>query len=123
MGASSDFEVGSREGVADSEASKQAGLSRILAWLVFALGLTTMITASYIGVRSYSPVLFADEWQLPMDWAANGWHYPVTSLWAQHNEHRIPFQKLLEFIGLFWFHGDHAFLLVIGWLVEAAEVF
>jgi hypothetical protein len=48
-------------------------------------------------------------------------HYPFSALWVQHNEHRIPFQRLLELACLYWFQGNHAFLFFLSWLVQSAQ--
>ncbi len=92
-----------------------------LAWLALCSGAGTIVAAIYIGIRAYTPVLFADEWQVPMDYMIAGGHYGLAKLWAQHNEHRIPFQKLLQLADMFWWKTDHRPLLILGWLVQGAQ--
>jgi len=94
--------------------------TRAFAWLSLLLGVATIVASTYIGICGYSPVLFGDEWAMPMDTVIFGGHYPLSKLWEQHNEHRIPFQKALELLGMYWFQADQRFLLVVNWVIQAA---
>ena len=95
--------------------------STALAWLACCLGFLTVLLSVGIVVRTYTPVIFADDWRLPVEFVRFGGHYPLGRLWTQHNEHRFPFQKGLELISMYWFHGDHLFLYVITGLVQLAH--
>ena len=116
--------MGNPSQIADEKSDTKGGtISRVLSVAVLVAGLATVIVALYIGVRSYTPVWFGDEWQVPIEYKALGDHYPVWKFWAQHNEHRIPFMKALQLVDLFWFKADHRFLLVLNWLIQAAQFF
>ena len=90
----------------------------ILPALVLLVGLATLVGSVYIVIVTYTPVWFADEWQVPMDYKALGGHYPLWKFWQQHNEHRIPFMKALQLLELFWLKGDHRPSLVLNGLIQ-----
>jgi hypothetical protein len=96
-------------------------ISIALAWTLLAAGLLTAAAAVYIGIRAYTPVLFADEWGVPMDYMILNGHYGLAKLWAQHNEHRIPFQNILQLADMLWWKTDHRPLLMLGWTIQAAQ--
>jgi hypothetical protein len=117
------FRIPSQQLEDEAKAAKpghRVRLTWILAWLTILLGAVTVVAAIHIGIRGYSPVLFADEWTMPMDTISFGGHYPLSKLWEQHNEHRIPFQKLLEMFSMEWFQDDQRFPFVLNWVVQAA---
>lgn len=94
-------------------------VGRILSVLVLLAGLATLVGSVYIAVRAYTPVWFADEWGVPMDYKALGSHYPLWKFWAQHNEHRIPIMKAAQLLDLFWLKGDRRPLLVLNRIIQA----
>ena len=88
---------------------------------MFALGILTIAVTGYLAIRVYSPVWFADDWQVPMDYIGLGGHYPLAKFWAQHNEHRVPFVKASILVDLFVLHGNHAILIALNFFCQIAE--
>ena len=60
-------------------------LARASAWIVAGLGFATVILSAYLAIRVYSPVWFADDWQVPLDYIVHGGRYStdVTPLGMQ----------------------------------------
>src|SRR3954447_3784701 len=113
---------GLQEIAADAGKQPKSGIlvvGRILATVVFLIGVATLAGSIYIAVRAYTPVWYGDEWGVPIDYQALGGHYPLWKFWAQHNEHRIPFMKALQLLDMFWWKGDRRPLLVLNWIVQA----
>lgn len=85
---------------------------------LFFLAATVFVVLAVIGgVRSYSPVPYADMWNgylnfyiriLEGDWSA--W-------WAQHNEHRILLARLFFWVDLHFFDGKGWFLILVNYML------
>ncbi len=105
----------------DAQALRVQTLTKVIGWTILTLGLLTVFITAYFAIRVYSPVWFADDWQVPMDYIALGGHYPISKLWAQHNEHRVPFVKSLLLFSLFYLQGNHAFLIAMNYLFQVLE--
>jgi hypothetical protein len=100
--------------------SEQAPES-ILCWTVLAIGIATAAFTIFLIIRSYTPVLYVDQWSfihylllhktLPLQW-----------FWAQHNEHRLPILKVLELMDLYWFGGHNILLLALSICVVTVHV-
>ncbi len=56
-----------------------------------------------------------------MDYIQLAGKYPISKLWSQHNEHRVPFVKLLFLADLFLFHGNHFILIALNFFWQLAE--
>ncbi|MBV9267428.1 MAG: hypothetical protein JO061_14750 [Acidobacteriaceae bacterium] len=93
-----------------------AGLSRV----ILVVGCCTFLATVWIVVRTYSPVLFWDHWDIIRELFQNHTRITVGELWAQHNEHRILLGRLLFYADLFWFGGTNKSLLVE---IIAAQLF
>lgn len=89
------------------------GVSLMLASLVLIGGLCTIGVAGSLMISGYSPTPYADQW-LPLWDLAQGrsWFSPVW-LWQQHNEHRIPLEKLALYADLRLFGGQGISLLCL----------
>src|SRR5258706_798019 len=87
------------------------------------LGIATLCFAGFLVVRSYSPVLFVDQWEVPRMMMASGGRVPASWLWEQHGEHRIPILKMLQLMDLYWFGGRNVLLLSMGFAVQLVHFF
>src|SRR5690242_7263422 len=75
-------------------------LLRVAGWLLFAAGVCTSGITIQLIRRSYSPTPFADQW-VPLDGLSGGLPWlSLSSLWRQHNEHRIPLSRLSLIVDL-----------------------
>ncbi len=92
----------------------------ILSWFVLALGAGTAGFALVLIVRSFSPVLFVDQWTLPGYLRALH-HLPLAWFWEQHNEHRLPILKAIQLMDLYWFGGHNILLVALSVAVVAAH--
>ena len=97
-------------------------LTKLFAWVLFAFGLLTIITTVRIVIRTYSPVLFWDQWQIIHTLMESGGHPSLRQLWAQHNEHRLLMGRLLGFIDLFFFRGRNVSLFAEILVVQLCHV-
>jgi hypothetical protein len=89
---------------------------------VLVLGIATLCFAAVLVVRSYSPVLFVDQWEVPRMMMASGGHVPASWFWALHGEHRIPILKTLQLMDLYWFGGRNTLLLSAGFAVQLVHL-
>ena len=74
------------------------------------LGSLALIAAIYFSIRFFIPVPYEDQWAVIAEMADHPGRYPLQLLWAQHNEHRLPFAKLLMMADLYWFRGHNVSL-------------
>ena len=81
-------------------------IDRFLALVILACGLLSMVAGAYLILSSYSPVPSWDEWAA-VDAIARVHPLPVSWLWAQHNEHRVLFYRLLFLADVSWLSGRH----------------
>ncbi|MFL6451944.1 MAG: hypothetical protein ACJ746_30400 [Bryobacteraceae bacterium] len=86
--------------------------TRMLAFTAAAFGLVVMVVTLWIVVRTYSPVLFWDQWELINTLIKSHGHLSIHDLWAQHNEHRPLTGRLFGFADLYFFHGRNVSLYV-----------
>jgi len=85
--------------------------SSALSWAILLGGIATIAVTLHMVNASYSSVPFWDGWtQIAV--VANG-ESPFSGawLWRQHNEHRLPIQRLFLAADIRWFHARQAFLL------------
>ncbi len=77
------------------------------------------------GVRTFSPVPFWDMWDGYLDFYLKASQGDGSVWWAQHNEHRILWSRVLFWIDIKWFDGVGAFLIVMNYVLAgiAALVF
>ncbi len=89
-----------------------AALTKLFALILVAFGLLTIVITVRIVIRTYSPVLFWDQWQIIHTLMQSGGHSSLQHLWAQHNEHRLLTGRLFGFADLFFFRGRNISLFV-----------
>ena len=77
----------------------------IASYFILGLGIGTMAAAAYMMLVSYTTVPYWDEWGVINAYIALNSHLPLQWIWAQNNEHRIVFQKLLLLLDLHLFKG------------------
>ena len=77
----------------------------IASYLFLAIGIGTMAAAAYLMVVSYTPVPYWDEWGVLNPYLGSNSYLPLQWIWAQTNEHRIVFYKLLLMADLNLFKG------------------
>ncbi len=77
------------------------------------------------GVRTFSPVPFWDMWDGYLDFYLKASQGDGSVWWAQHNEHRILWSRVLFWLDIRWFDGAGAFLIVTNYMLAgiAALVF
>ena len=74
----------------------------LVARLLLAVGIATVILTAYLVRAGYSVVPFWDEWDAILNYFRLD---RLTWIWAQHNEHRIVFYKLLFLVNMLIFQG------------------
>ena len=60
--------------------------------------------------RFYSPIIYMDEWDGYIGFYTKSSN--ISSWWEQHNEHRILTSRLIFWLDLTYFHGNHIILFV-----------
>lgn len=87
--------------------------------LVFFFGSTAFIVvlAMLGGVRTYSPVPYWDMWDGYLDFYLKVSQGDGSAWWAQHNEHRIFWSRVLFWLDIAWFDGAGAFLIVVNYVL------
>lgn len=94
----------------------------IVSYLILAIGLITIAVAVRMVRTCYISLPGSDQWS-QIDAAMAGVDLSDPRwLWAQHNEHRLVFTKLLSFIDIRFFHGRQIFLLCCIFLVQMVEL-
>jgi hypothetical protein len=102
--------------------SRAAIASDILAVLIVVMGVLTAGVTIWLVVRSYSPAIYWDQWQvIDLLMRAQG-HPTLRNLWEQHNEHRILIGRLFCFADVIFFGGKSVSLLVQIMLVQALHL-
>jgi hypothetical protein len=95
--------------------------SELLSYLVLFAGLATAFVSAHMVLSTHSSLPHWDEWEL-VDRVASGKPLSIAWLWAQHNEHRILFSKLLFLADLRFFRGAQVLLLASIFLIITAQV-
>ncbi len=97
----------------------------VVAWkaLLLACPVVFVGLAAIGGIRRYSPVPYWDMWDSYLRFFIVATSGDVAVWWAQHNEHRIVFSKLLFWIDLALMDGGSTpFLIICNFLLAAASV-
>jgi hypothetical protein len=74
------------------------------------VGIVVLASTLYGVYRFYSPIIYLDEWDGYVGFYAKSSNF--ASWWEQHNEHRILTSRVLFWLDLSYFHGDHVILFV-----------
>lgn len=96
----------------------QHKLASALSWLILALGLGTVGFTAFLVVISYTPAPYLDHWAFLHLFAQHKGSISLSVLWAQHNEHRMVFPKLLYFADLYFGAGQNILLLVMIFVLQ-----
>lgn len=90
-------------------AARRQALAGRAAWLLLAIPLVLAVWTVRAVVETYTPVPFQDQWDVLWWWRKTIFdgHFPLDYLFAQHNEHRIFFPRLVFFADLLWFRGTN----------------
>ncbi|MEB0120484.1 hypothetical protein QN391_07155 [Pseudomonas sp. CCI1.2] len=98
-------------------------LSTRLRKLEYALLVLLLLTSALIvvlavvgAVINYSPVPFWDMWNGYLEFYQKISNGDISSLWAQHNEHRIVVSRLLFWLDLGLLRGIGGFLIVVNYV-------
>jgi hypothetical protein len=83
-------------------------LDHLLSYALLTCGLLTFVVGAHQILSSHSYVPIWDEWY-EIDAVATAPHHqpPISWLWAQHNEHRILFYRLLLLADIHFLRGNH----------------
>lgn len=84
---------------------RQSKLAQILEYLILAIGAGTVLGAAYVMRAGYSIVPYWDELEEMTSYVDTAHQSVLQWIWAQHNEHRILFYKLLFIVDMQFFHG------------------
>jgi peptidoglycan/LPS O-acetylase OafA/YrhL len=90
-----------------------------LSWWTALVGIVTFASTLYGVAHFYSPVPWWDEWDGYIGFYQNitsGW---LGGWWVNHMEHRIVTSRILYWLDINWFGGQHIFLFI----AEQALVF
>lgn len=99
-----------------------AGYTQIIQIWSLLLGCAAILSALYVTFHSLIRFPFEDQWSILAELGTlHGW-YPLSLLWALHNEHRTPFAKLLETADLYWFHGRNTSLYLEIYALQAINL-
>ena len=96
-------------------------LSDLLSCLVLLGGIITGVVSVHMVISTYSSLPYWDEWGL-VDRLATGQPFSLAWLWAQHNEHRIPFSKLFFQADIRLVHGNQILLLASIFFITVLHV-
>jgi len=115
-----------------STAAKQGGkpvqsaaawtITNILSWVVLALGPATAGFTIFLVIRSFTPVLYVDQWSIINHLLLYTKDSSLQWFWTQHNEHRLPIVKALELMDLYWFGGHDVLVITLNMCVVTAHV-
>ncbi len=90
---------------------------KILFWFLAILS----AALTFVGViKNYSPVPLGDMWDGYLNFFVKISDGDFSSLWAQHNEHRIVLSKILFWLDIRFFDGSGIFLITLNCLLPIA---
>lgn len=90
--------------------------------LLSGIALLFVVLAIIGGIRNYSPVPFWDMWDGYLSFFQQVEAGNFSAWWAQHNEHRIFWSRVLFWMDLAWFDGRVWFLIAVNYVLVAASV-
>jgi hypothetical protein len=94
-----------------------------LAWVILLFGVFTAVSTALIVYKTFSPVIFWDQWTTVNDMVRSNGRPSLAQLWAPHNEHRIPFGRLACYADLKFFGGKNISLLIEIYIIQILESF
>ncbi len=93
----------------------------MLGGILLLFGFTTALVTAWMVHRTYTPILFFDQWAVVNELMQSNGHLSLAQFWQQHNEHRIPWGKLAGYVDLKAFGGRNISLLVEIYTIQALE--
>ncbi len=78
-----------------------------------------VLVTAWIVYISFTPIIFYDQWTVVSELMQSNGHLSLAQLWALHNEHRIPWNKLACYLDLKVFGGRNVSLLVEIYAIQA----
>ena len=114
--------IGKHQRGAPVENAAASTITNILSWVVLALGTATAGFTVFLVIRSFSPVLYVDQWSIVNHLLLNAKVSSLQWFWTQHNEHRLPIVKALELMDLYWFGGHNVLVITLSMCVVTAHV-
>jgi hypothetical protein len=103
------------------EKSRAPQIKLVLGAILLLFGVATALNTAWIVHKSFSPILFFDQWGLVNQLMQSNGHLSLAQLWALHNEHRIPWGKLAGYVDLKAFGGRNVSLLLEVYLIQVLE--
>jgi hypothetical protein len=97
-------------------------ITNILSWVVLALGTATAGFMIFLVIRSFTPVLYVDQWSIINHLLLYTKGSSLQWFWTQHNEHRLPIVKALELMDLYWFGGHNVLVITLSMRVVTAHL-
>lgn len=91
------------------------------AW-VLALGALVFLSTAFGVVHFYSPIPWWDEWDGYIGFYRNITTGYLAGWWIPHMEHRILFPRILFWLDICWFGGQHYFLFFAQQAMQAGMV-
>jgi hypothetical protein len=104
-----------------ARAPSLTGFSLVLGWMVLLFGIATALATAWIVYKTFSPILFFDQWAVVNQLMQSNGRLSLAQLWQQLNEHRIPWGKLACYLDLKLFGGRNISLLVESYMIQAME--
>jgi hypothetical protein len=90
----------------------------VASYIILIFGIGTLAATAYLILTTYTTVPNGDEWDVLREYVASNSALPLHWMWAQHNEHRIVFQKLLLAVDLHFFRGHEWPMLLATFLSQ-----
>ncbi len=84
---------------------RESTLTRILGYVILALGFGTVLSAAYLMRAGYSVVPYWDELDELTSYVDATHNSVLRWMWTQHNEHRLLFYKSLFLVDMHFFQG------------------
>ncbi|PCE25220.1 hypothetical protein BWP39_11895 [Paraburkholderia acidicola] len=84
----------------------------LLNYIVFALGVATLVTTSIAVWQNFSPLPINDSWDGSIGFYMRAMQAPWPAFFEQHNEHRLAFSRLIFFADVRYFGGRNVLSLI-----------
>jgi Ca2+/Na+ antiporter len=89
-------------------------------YILFALGIVTLVTTIFAVWRHFSPLPFSDSWDGTIGFYMRAMQAPWQSFFEQHNEHRLTFSRLIFFADVRYFGGRNVLSLIANLVLAGA---
>src|SRR5260370_7053721 len=98
-------------------------LAEACSFLIFLLGISTIVLTLVLVIISYSPAPYLDQWRMVDRFARHNGAISLSLLWAQFNDHRQFIPNLFYVADLYIAGGRNIFLLISIFLVQAFHLY